>query len=125
MKIYIGHSNEWNYEEKLYEPIINSKLYKEHEIIFPHQNGTSFNTEQTIEDSDLFIAEVSIPSLGLGIEIGRAEKMSKKILCIYQKEYQCPNSLKYVNVDIMKYDNEMDMVMKIENYINIIKGKNE
>lgn len=118
MKIYIGHSNEWNYEEKLYEPIIHSKIYKEHEIIFPHKNGTSFNTEQIITNSDLFIAEVSIPSLGLGIEIGRAEKMKKRILCIYQKGYQCSDSLKYVNADVMEYKDENDMILKIEGYIN-------
>ena len=40
----------------------------------------SENSKEVIEKSDLFIAEISRPALGLGIEIGRAEIKNKKIL---------------------------------------------
>jgi len=33
---------------------------------------------------DLVVAEVSKPSIGVGYEIGRAEAMKKKILCLYR-----------------------------------------
>lgn len=46
MKIYIGHSNQMNYKEELYMPIIDSILYKEHEIIFPHLNNSDFDTKK-------------------------------------------------------------------------------
>jgi nucleoside 2-deoxyribosyltransferase len=35
--------------------------------------------------SDLLIAEVSTPSLGVGYEIGRALENKKKILCLYRE----------------------------------------
>ncbi len=38
-----------------------------------------------LSDCDLFIAEVSRPSLGVGYEIAMAEKSGKKILCFYRK----------------------------------------
>lgn len=120
MKIYVGHSNEWNYMELLYKPILQSNLNERHEIIFPHIDKNNFNTNQTIADSDLFIAEVSMPSLGLGIEIGRAESIGKKILCIYKKGYKCSSSLKYVNADVIEYENEKDMIDEMINYIQII-----
>lgn len=60
---------------------------------------------------------VPIPSLGLEIEIGRAEMQNKRILCIYNKEFKCPSSLKFVNADIIEYMNEEDMLKKIKNYI--------
>lgn len=39
---------------------------------------------QWIVDSDLLIAEVTIPSLGVGYEIGRAIEMGKPTLCLFQ-----------------------------------------
>lgn len=41
---------------------------------------------QWIMDSDLLVAEVTIPSLGVGYEIGRAIEMGKMVLCLFQKE---------------------------------------
>ena len=39
-----------------------------------------------LRQSDVVIAEVSTPSLGVGYEIAKAESLGKKILCIYKKE---------------------------------------
>ena len=97
MKIYIGHSNDFDFKEELYNPIINSKLNDKIDFIFPHLTSKTFNSIDIIEKADLFIAEVSRPSLGLGIEIGRAEMNNKKILCIYNENFKEPTSLKHVN----------------------------
>ena len=114
MKIYIGHSNNFNFKEELYMPIIKSKLNEKVEFIFPHLTDKTFNSKEIIEQSDLFIAEVSRQSLGLGIEIGRAEMKNKKILCIYNEKFKLSTSLKYVNVDILEYRDKEDMICKIE-----------
>ncbi|MFW6378765.1 MAG: nucleoside 2-deoxyribosyltransferase [Nanoarchaeota archaeon] len=39
-----------------------------------------------IRQSDVVIAEVSNPSLGVGYEIGKAEDMDKPILCLYRNQ---------------------------------------
>ena len=121
MKIYIGHSKDFNFKEELYMPIINSRLNEENEFVFPHFDDKTFNSKEVIEESDLFIAEVSRPSLGLGIEIGRAEEKGKKILCIFNEKYKVPSSLKYVNVDLLGYNDVNDMINKIGEYINKMK----
>ena len=36
-----------------------------------------------IVESDLLVAEVTVPSLGVGYEIGRAIEMGKPVLCLY------------------------------------------
>lgn len=123
MKVYMGHSNNFNFKEELYNPIINSKLYKKNNFIFPHLTNQTFDSKEVIEQSDLFIAEVSRPSLGLGIEIGRAEMKNKKILCIYNEKFKKPSSLKYVNVDILEYKNTEDMICKIEEYLELLVRK--
>ena len=39
---------------------------------------------QWIVDSDLVVAEVTVPSLGVGYEIGRAIEMRKPVLCLFR-----------------------------------------
>ena len=36
-----------------------------------------------LKESDILIADVTIPSLGVGVEIGLAQSLSKKIICLY------------------------------------------
>ena len=38
-----------------------------------------------VKEADIIIAEVTTPSLGVGYEIGQAESMGKKIVCVYRK----------------------------------------
>jgi hypothetical protein len=44
------------------------------------------NDIQWIGQADAVIAEVTNPSLGVGYEIAKAEKMSKPILCLFRPE---------------------------------------
>lgn len=39
-----------------------------------------------LKQSDVVVADVSVPSLGVGYEIGYAASVGKKILCLYHKE---------------------------------------
>ena len=102
-------------------PIINSKLYKECEFIFPHLTDNTFNSKEAIDQSDLFIAEVSRASLGLGIEIGRAEMSNKRILCIYNEKNNVSSCIEYINADVIGYKNSEDMISKITEYIHKLK----
>ena len=38
-----------------------------------------------IHEADVIVAEVTIPSLGVGYEIGLAESENKRILCLYRE----------------------------------------
>jgi hypothetical protein len=39
-----------------------------------------------LKEADVIVAEVSTPSLGVGYEIGKAEDMGKRILCLYKNK---------------------------------------
>ncbi|MDF1573813.1 MAG: nucleoside 2-deoxyribosyltransferase [Bacteroidales bacterium] len=41
---------------------------------------------QWIVNSDLLVAEVTVPSLGVGYEIGRAIEMGKPVLCLFKQD---------------------------------------
>ena len=40
---------------------------------------------QWIVEADLLVAEVTVPSLGVGYEIGRAIEMNKPVLCLFKE----------------------------------------
>lgn len=39
-----------------------------------------------IHEADVIVAEVSTPSLGVGYELGLADKLGKRILCLYREQ---------------------------------------
>lgn len=39
-----------------------------------------------IREADVIAAEVTTPSLGVGYELGQAEAMGKKIICLYREQ---------------------------------------
>lgn len=39
-----------------------------------------------VREADVIVAEVSTPSLGVGYELGQAESMGKKIVCLYREQ---------------------------------------
>lgn len=111
MKIYIGHSTDLEYREKLYEPLKNSSLASEHELVFPHDSERFFHSRKFLEEEcDLFVAEVSKSSTGLGIELGWADIFEVPILCLCQTGSNPSSALKAVTEDVERYGDENELV---------------
>lgn len=62
------------------ENTIANEAYQNDEDIFK-------DLECKLQEADIIFAEVSIPSLGVGYELGFADKLNKKIVAIYDKNY--------------------------------------
>jgi len=116
MKIYVCHSSGYDYQNELYDPLRGSDL--KHEIFLPHEHGAFLDTTQLIKDADLVIAEVSFPSTGQGIELGRAEVFGKKILCIHKAGTRYSSSLTFICKDFIEYTSSEDMVEKLRKYLS-------
>ncbi len=113
MKIYVSHSRSFDFENELYKPIRASVLNTEHEFFLPHENGQSINTKEVLQDCDLILAEVSFPSTGQGIELGWANMLNKRIVCISRKASEVSGSLKYITDNFITYSDKDDLVSKI------------
>lgn len=116
MKIYIGHSKKFNFQEELYLPIRESKLNSKYEIVFPHeiyQEASDFITKDIIKTCDVMIAEVSFPATGLGIELGWANTFELPIICVYLKGSDISGSLKTVCNNFIEYTGKADLIKKI------------
>lgn len=116
MKIYIGHSKIIDYENDLYKPI-KEKLSK-YNIILPHEKGMdNYNGRDFYKSLDLFIAEVSAPATGLGIELGYADDDKIPIYCIYKKGTKYSGSLTTITTNFYEYENVNEMIKIIEEII--------
>ena len=116
MKIYISHSSEYDYINKIYKPIKSSDLIQSNIFFLPHEDKT-VNTKDIISKYDLVIAETSLPSTGQGIELGWADYAKTPILCIYEEGAKISSSLKYITNEFIEYDSVEDMIKKIRNFI--------
>ena len=117
MNIYISHSSKYDYIHNLYDPIKKSKLYETHCFYFPHETDEIINTKHIITNYDFLIAEISLPSISQGIELGWADYANVPILFIYQKGTTVSSSLKLVTNHFIEYENTDDMINKINNFI--------
>ena len=119
MNIYVAHSRNYDYIEKLYEPIKNAKGLSEYHFFFPHDEvNKEVKTKEIIKNYDLVIAEVSLPAIGLGIELGWADDSNIPILCLYEKGSKPSSSLKFITNNFIEYDNSKDLIEKIEKFLN-------
>lgn len=99
MKIYFSGSITGGRDDRhLYAKII-SMLKNYGQVLTEHIGNVSMNalgqTHMTaeevyikdtnwIKEADIVIAEVTTPSLGVGYELGYAEMLKKRIVCIYR-----------------------------------------
>lgn len=105
MKIYIGHSSDIDFRSRLYDPVRGSELDDKHRIVFPHEDSDEpFDSRKFLrEECDLFVAEVSEASTGLGIELGWADIHGVPIICIYREGENISGSIEEVADKVVSY----------------------
>lgn len=74
-----------------------------------------------IDECDVVVAEVSIPSLGVGYEIAYAESKNKEIICLYDNNSE--KSLSYMlsgnsKLEIIRYNSLEEVKVILGNYLN-------
>ena len=76
-----------------------------------------------LESSDVMIADVTVPSLGVGYEIGFAETLNIPILCLYNPRNKKPLSAMITgnkNIIWKEYGSFEDAQMLIKNFLSNI-----
>lgn len=72
-----------------------------------------------INECDILIAEVTVPSLGVGYEIGYAESLNKRIICLYQNDDSISAMIKGNNsITHISYDDVDELLTKLSTYFN-------
>lgn len=120
MKIYIGHSTSFNFEQELYAPLRVSALQGQHELIFPHaESAEHFSSKQLFESGcDLMVAEVSFASTGLGIELGWANLLNVPLLLLHKKGTTPSGAVQILKSPIRTYSNPSEIAGLIQEQID-------
>mgnify|MGYP001563725179 FL=1 len=122
MKIYFGHARITdNAINELYSAVKKSQINGLHEVVLPKDRDSSFDSKEFLKSCDLMFAEVSIPSTGLGMEIGWAVLYGIKIYCVSRKGSKISNSLKFITSNFFEYSTYEELVEYIEKVVNEIK----
>lgn len=120
MNIYVGHSSSLNYKDNLYRPLRDSDLNEEHTVILPHEDSEElFNSKDYLKNEcDVFVAEVSEASTGLGIELGWAELFEVPIVCVHMEGSEPSSSLSKVTDSMESYQDSEELVEVIKKTIS-------
>lgn len=115
--IYIAHLKQSNYVEELYEPLKNSLLAKKFNFIFPNEDvDTTIDSREAIKSCKYMIAEVSQPSIKLGMDIEYARNNGVEVICIFKRGYNPASCLKQASKVFIQYEHSDDFVKKLEKY---------
>ena len=104
--------------EVLTEELGDINLLKDEEKLTPQ---IIYETDvEKINNADIVFAELTVPSLGVGYELGYAEAHNKKIVGIYNqtiKEKITPMITGNENITIIGYKNIDEIIKKLESLI--------
>ena len=117
MKIFVAHSSAFDFRAKLYEPIRASDLNAQHTFYLPQETGDEEVTRELIKSCDLVLAEVSLPSTGMGIELGWADSFGIPILCMHEVGTTYSGSLEYVTKNIVTYASADELIAHIRRFV--------
>ena len=120
-KIYLGHPKRIDYLA-LYEKIENDSVLKDYDIIMPHKESkANSNTREFYNNIDIFIAEVSEPATGLGIELGWAFDAGADIYCFSRENVKVAGSLKSITNHFITYSSLDDFILKLSNLLQSLQ----
>ena len=73
-----------------------------------------------LKESDIVIAEVTLPSLGVGYELAYAESIGKRIVCLYEQDKNLSAMIKgNKNFEIIAYANIEELLEKLKGILEI------
>lgn len=121
MKIFISHSTVTDYEKEIYNPIKSSELTSSHEFIFPMDDvenvASDVRNVLLNKEIELVIADVSIPSHGVGMEMAWAYEANIPIVCIYKDGSELAESLEMVTKKFLMYTNAENMMQDLKDLL--------
>lgn len=76
-------------------------------------NGIYKRDNNAISSCDVLIAEVSEPSIGVGMEIMLAKSLGKKVICISKRKYISNFLIGLPGIDLLFYDTQPELREKL------------
>ena len=110
-RIYVSHASGFDFKKELYEPL---GAISGVEFIFPHASAKAINSKDAIKHADGLLAEVSMPSHGVGIEIGWAEMLGKPLIFAHRDEVKVSGALTFLKATVLSYASSAELTTKTQ-----------
>ena len=107
------------YGEVLTEHLTQEDVFEFESKLIPAER---FNRDiRWLEEADLVVAEVSIHSTGIGYEIGRSERLGKKLICLFNNKNGVPSAMISGNesLHLIKYDSIEEALEKMDKRLSL------
>lgn len=110
---------------KNYGEILDEQIADENTIAkeaFQNDEDIYKDLESKLKIADIIFAEVSIPSLGVGYELGFADKLGKRIIAIYDETYTPKVSTMIrgnKRIELIPYKDISEIIGNLDNILNL------
>lgn len=110
---------------KNYGEILDEQIADENTIAkeaFQNDEDIYKDLESKMKIADIIFAEVSIPSLGVGYELGFADKLGKRIIAIYDETYTPKVSTMIrgnKRIRLIPYKDISEIINNLDNILNL------
>lgn len=77
------------------------------------------NDIRLIRESDILVAEVTTPSIGVGYEIGLAEALKKRVICLFRKDekHRLSAMISGNKFKVIEYETIQDLEPKLQGFL--------
>jgi hypothetical protein len=119
-RVRLGHSTGYDYQTQLYDVVRGLGLPSDVTVSLPHENGAAGDCTKSFfaGGCDLFIAEVSAASTGLGMEIAYADMHGVPVAGLYRAGSTPSSAIKMVTPMLLSYDSPEQLARHIESLIS-------
>jgi hypothetical protein len=116
LRVRVGHATGYDYEAQLYAVLRGLKLPTDATVSLPHAGGATGDCTKSFfaAGCDLFIAEVSAPSTGLGMELAYADMHGVPVVCVHRSDCRPSSSVKMVSQTILGYESPEELARHVE-----------
>ena len=120
LRIRVGHSTAGDYETGLYQVVRGLNLGQDVAVSLPHAGGATGDCTKSFfaAGCDLFIAEVSSPSTGLGMELAYADMMGVPVACIHRSDCKPSSLANMVAKLFLSYDSPEQLARHIQSLVD-------
>ena len=116
--VYVIHSREFDFKNKLYNPLRNSSLNEKVNFIFPHENSDKpYNSKELFlskNENLIILAEMSYDAKGRDMELGMAYIMDIPVIAIYKPGSNISGSQKLPMVNEIEYNSIEEIIEELE-----------
>jgi len=120
MLLFFTAAPSFDAQKELASPLSAAKALKKHELLFPTLQKPPFDAHGALKASDIVFAEVSAPSLEVGLHLGWASATFIPIVCVSKKGTTLAPMLKDVSKFFIEYDSPADLATKVADFMSRI-----